>query len=104
MTSDFSSRQRQRGSASAWIFGGFSLVALFFLLTEHRAHVYGLLPYLLLGSCLVMHMFHGHGGHGSHGGHGGRGADEAPPQRDPVAPPGAPKPNEPAAPAAHHHH
>lgn len=101
MTSDPSSRQRQRGSVSAWIFGGFSLVALFFLLTEHRAHVYGLLPYLLLGSCLVMHMFHVHGGHG---GHGRRGADEAPPQRDPVAPTGAPKPNEPAAPAVHHHH
>lgn len=38
----------------------------FFLVTEHWAHVYGYLPYLLLLACPLLHIF-GHGGHGSHG-------------------------------------
>lgn len=39
----------------------------FFLWTEHRAHLIGLLPLLFLLACPVMHRFthHGHGhGHG----------------------------------------
>ena len=46
---------------------GFLIVAGFFLLTEHTAHVFGALPYLLLAACPLMHLFmhHGHGGHGS---------------------------------------
>jgi hypothetical protein len=45
---------------------GFLLVAGFYLLTEHTAHVFGVLPYLLLAACPLMHLFmhHGHGGHG----------------------------------------
>ena len=46
----------------------FSSIALYFLLTEHRAHFFGVLPILLLFSCLFMHMFMHHG-HSSHGGH-----------------------------------
>jgi hypothetical protein len=42
---------------------GFLLVAGFFLLTEHAAHVYGVLPYLLILACPLMHLFHHHGGH-----------------------------------------
>ena len=40
---------------------------LYFLLTEHRAHFFGALPYLILLLCPVMHIFmhRGHGGHGS---------------------------------------
>jgi hypothetical protein len=37
---------------------GFLAVALFFLLTEHRAHVLGALPYLLVLACPLMHLFH----------------------------------------------
>ena len=48
-----------------WIFIGFLLVAGFFLLTEHRAHVLGILPYLLLFACPIMHLFMHHG-HRSH--------------------------------------
>lgn len=50
-------------------------VAGWFLWTEHRAHVFGVLPYLLLLACPLMHVFmhHGHQ-HGSHGGHTGGGA------------------------------
>lgn len=53
-----------------WIaFGGFAAVAGFFLVTEHAAHLFGALPFLLLAACPLMHLF-GHGGHG-HEGHGG---------------------------------
>ncbi len=46
---------------------GFLAVAGFFLITEHTAHVLGVLPYLLLAACPLMHLFmhHGHGGHGA---------------------------------------
>jgi hypothetical protein len=44
---------------------GFLIVAGFFLLTEHTAHVFGVLPWLLILACPLMHMHHGHrGGHG----------------------------------------
>ena len=49
-------------------------VAAYFLLSEHRAHFFGALPFLLLLACPLMHVFmhHGHGGHGgSHAGHSG---------------------------------
>ena len=51
-----------------WAFGGFFLVAAFFLLAEHRAHVLPYLPWLILLACPLMHVFM-HGKHGSHGGH-----------------------------------
>ena len=44
---------------------GFAGVAAFFLVTEHRAHVFGILPFVLLLVCPLLHLFHrGHGGHG----------------------------------------
>ena len=42
-------------------------VATYFLLSEHRAHFFGALPFLLLLACPLMHVFM-HGGHGGHGG------------------------------------
>jgi hypothetical protein len=49
-------------------------VAGFFLITEHRAHLFGFLPYLLVLICPAMHfLHHGHGGRGEHG-HGSRSA------------------------------
>lgn len=50
------------------MFYGFLAVAGFFLFTEHRAHVLGILPYLLLLACPLMHLFmhHGHGNHDQH--------------------------------------
>ena len=49
---------------------GLLAVAGVVLLTEHTAHVLGLLPFLLILACPLMHLFHrhGHGGHGHHGG------------------------------------
>lgn len=45
----------------------FLAIAAFFLFTEHLAHLAGILPYLLLLACPLMHLFM-HGGHGGHGG------------------------------------
>lgn len=42
----------------------------FFLVTEHTAHVFGFLPYLLLLACPLMHFLHG-GHKQGHGGHAG---------------------------------
>lgn len=50
---------------------GFILIAGYFLVTEHRAHVALALPYLpflLLLACPFLHFFM-HGGHGDHSGH-----------------------------------
>ena len=48
----------------------FLAVAAFFLWTEHRAHVLGVLPYVLLLLCPILHLLlqrrHG-GGHTGHG-------------------------------------
>lgn len=48
------------------VFTGFLLIGAFFLITEHRAHVLGWLPFILLAACPLMHLFmhKGHGGHG----------------------------------------
>lgn len=46
-------------------------IIAFFLITEHWAHLFGILPYLLLLACPLMHVYmhHGHGGHTGHEGH-----------------------------------
>ena len=56
-----------------WVLLAFIAVAAYFLITEHRAHLSGLLyylPFLLLLACPLMHLFmhRGHGGHGHEGG------------------------------------
>lgn len=43
----------------------FLLITAFFLITEHRAHLFGFLPYTFLLACLLMHVFM-HGGHDKH--------------------------------------
>ena len=47
----------------------FLAIAAFFLITEHTAHFFGLLPYALLLLCPLLHLFM-HGGHGGHGNQG----------------------------------
>ena len=54
----------------AWIV--FAAIAAFYLWTEHRAHLLGALPFLLLLACPLMQLFM-HGGHGHGHGHGGDG-------------------------------
>jgi hypothetical protein len=53
-------------SPGRWVLIGFLLIAAFFAVAEHRAHLLGAVPYLLLLACPVMHMFH-HGHHRHHG-------------------------------------
>lgn len=57
--------ERGNGAIGRWVFWGFALVAGYFLLTEHRAHLVSFLPFLLLAACPLMHLFH-HGRHGHH--------------------------------------
>jgi hypothetical protein len=47
--------------------------------TEHTAHVFGVLPYLLLLACPLVHFFHG----GHKRGHSGHGGATPPADRDP---------------------
>ena len=42
--------------------GLFGIIA-FFLFTEHRAHLFGAIPYVLLLLCILFHLF-GHAGEG----------------------------------------
>ena len=50
-----------------WVFLAFALMAVVLLWQEHRAHVLGVIPYLILFSCPLMHLLHrrrhGYGGH-----------------------------------------
>ena len=65
-------------SRAKWVFIGFALVAAYFLITEHRAHLTAWLAtywiWLLLLACPLLHIFmhggHGHGGGHDHGDHG----------------------------------
>jgi hypothetical protein len=54
---------RSRYAIGLLVFGA---IALAFLIAEHRAHVLGALPYLLLPAFVLLHVFM-HAGHASHG-------------------------------------
>ncbi|RXF71533.1 MULTISPECIES: DUF2933 domain-containing protein [Hyphomicrobiales] len=62
-----------RFSAANIALYGFLAIAAFYLITEHRAHLLGWLPWLLILACPLLHVFM----HGKHGGHGGHGDDES---------------------------
>ena len=68
----------QKFSLSQWLRSRTGLVLLaflgiaaFFLITEHTAHFFGILPYALLLLCPLLHLFM-HSGHGDHSAHAGR--------------------------------
>ena len=63
------SPQRNIWSRPNIVLIAFLAIAGFYLITEHQAHVFGYLPFLLLLACVFLHMFM----HGGHGGHAGRG-------------------------------
>jgi uncharacterized membrane protein YgcG len=56
------------------VFLGFAAIALVLLWEEHKAHILGLIPYLFLLACPLMHIFM-HGGHGGHAGHNSSSTD-----------------------------
>jgi hypothetical protein len=68
MMSLFQRSTPDRRGYMTWLFWAFALVGAYFLVTEHREHLFDYLPYLLLLACPLMHLF-GHGGH-SHRHHG----------------------------------
>jgi Protein of unknown function (DUF2933) len=56
----------------------FLAIALFFLWEEHKAHIFGAVPYVLLLLCPILHLLthRGHRGHGTRrSGHGGQAHD-----------------------------
>ncbi|HWH73349.1 DUF2933 domain-containing protein [Methylibium petroleiphilum] len=75
----------------------FAAIALFFLLTEHRAHTLGALPYVLLAASPFLHIFmhrgHSHGHRDAHG-------DKRPPD----ARTAGPEASEARSQTTHHHH
>ena len=74
MAADLRSRAgRIIRSPSGLALVGFLAIAGFFLVTEHTAHLFGVLPFVLLLLCPLLHLFM----HGGHGGHGGPGDDHA---------------------------
>lgn len=61
--------KKQGWPLSRWIFIGFAVVAGYYLLTEHTAHVFAVLPFALILACPLMHLFMHHGGdHAAPGG------------------------------------
>ena len=58
-------------SRAGLVFIGFLAIVGTLLFTEHRAHVLGVLIWLLVLACPLLHMFMhgGHGGHDEHAGH-----------------------------------
>jgi hypothetical protein len=61
---------------------GFFIIAALFLFYEHTMHVLGVLPYLLILACPLMHLFMHHGHH--YGGHQqGSGAGQGSPGTGP---------------------
>lgn len=63
---------KETKSRMKWGLIAFLVIAGFFLVTEHRAHLSGWLSsygiWLLLLACPLIHVFM-HGGHGGHGNH-----------------------------------
>jgi len=51
--------------AAGWLV--LAAAASWFLWAEHRAHLLGALPYLILLACPLMHVFMHRGHHGHHG-------------------------------------
>ena len=84
------STHTQSSPGSGWSRGKIVLIAFlaiagFYLLAEHRAHTFAVLPFLLLPACLLMHVFM----HGGHGGHGGSLSQTPKPTQEATPPPPA---------------
>jgi len=61
------------GRLSRWVIWTLGAAALGYLIIEHRPHLFGWLPYLIILACPLMHLFMRHGHH-----HGGASSDRAP--------------------------
>lgn len=56
---------RRKSRAASIVLWSLLAIAAFYLIAEHRAHVLGWLPWLLVLACPLLHIFL-HGGHGRH--------------------------------------
>lgn len=56
-------------STAFLVFLAFGVIAAILLWQEHQAHILGIIPYLFILACPLLHIFM-HGGHGGHGKHG----------------------------------
>lgn len=56
-------RRDPRSGRARWVFGAFALFGAVLLALEHRVHLLGVLPWLILLACPLMHLFM-HRGHG----------------------------------------
>ena len=82
------STHTQSSPGSGWSRGKivlivFLAIAGFYLVAEHQAHTFAVLPFLLLPACLLMHVFM----HGGHGGHGRSSSQTPKPTQDATPPP-----------------
>ena len=62
---DVERADRRGRSRTSWVLAAFLAIAAFYILTEHLAHLFGILPYVLLLACPLMYVFM----HRKHGGH-----------------------------------
>jgi hypothetical protein len=51
---------------SRWVIWTLGAAALGYLIVEHRPHLFGWLPYLIILACPLMHLFMHRGHHGHH--------------------------------------
>lgn len=77
---DETSRQQSGWPWANVAFIAFLAIAIFYLITEHTAHLWGYLPFLLLLACPLLHFFM----HSDHGGHSGGLDDKSPQSNQPV--------------------
>ena len=68
--------RRSAERLSRWVIWTLGAAALGYLIIEHRPHLFGWLPYLIILACPMMHLFMHHGHQGHH--HGGAPSDRAP--------------------------
>lgn len=66
-----SDQEHSRPRAATIALIGFLSIAGFYLVAEHRAHLLGWLPWLIILICPLLHIFM-HRKHGGHGGHTGK--------------------------------
>lgn len=71
--------QKSRSMAGTIALVGFLAVGAFYLITEHRAHLLGWLPWLIFLACPLLHVFM----HGKHGGHGNQSSEPPSQSRQP---------------------
>lgn len=68
---DTDGRDKQQSfwsSRAFLVFLAFAAMATVLLWSEHRAHLLGIIPFLFIFACPLLHLFGGHGSHGMHKG------------------------------------